>query len=115
LIELHLRPQPGTAWQHTALATISQGLAAVRDFDPAYLGFGSGLSVIRRCRLQCPDLPESGHGWSLIVVRERQGGGGASDRHTAADGGGIKFSGMPMPGMLPDKRALRREASQDFS
>jgi hypothetical protein len=35
-IELHLLPQSGTSWQHTALARIKLGLIAVRDFDPAH-------------------------------------------------------------------------------
>jgi hypothetical protein len=36
-IELHLLPQPGTLRHHTGLARIKAGLAAVRDFDPAYV------------------------------------------------------------------------------
>src|SRR5262245_14598937 len=40
LIEFHLLPQPGTLGHHTGLAGISQGLAALRDFDPADVGSG---------------------------------------------------------------------------
>src|SRR5262245_4919178 len=38
-------PQPGTPWQHTALARISQGLAALRDFKAVYVGSGSFTSL----------------------------------------------------------------------
>src|SRR5262249_35187323 len=41
LIEPHPLPQPGTPWQHIALARIELGLIAVWDFDSAHRRFGS--------------------------------------------------------------------------
>src|SRR6516165_9403188 len=40
-IELHLPPRLWPPRQHTALATIKSGLAAVRDLDPANVRLGS--------------------------------------------------------------------------
>jgi hypothetical protein len=43
-IELHPLPQPETLWQHTALARIESGLAALRDFNPVVDRSGSRAS-----------------------------------------------------------------------
>jgi len=46
------------------LKPIRQQTAALRDFNPAFVRFGSD-SVIRRCRLRCPVWPKADAAWAI--------------------------------------------------